>query len=66
YPTKRRLSFMKKLLVSLTLFASLVTATDSASAFQASDAPQTESPKVAIKVDVKEIIGLFDREPEGY
>ncbi|MBD8014524.1 hypothetical protein QL992_10695 [Microbacterium sp. APC 3898] len=57
---------MKKLLVSLTLFASLVTATDSASAFQASDAPQTESPKVAIKVDVKEIIGLFDREPEGY
>ena len=57
---------MKKLLVSLTLFASLVTATDSASAFQAFDAPQTESPKVAIKVDVKEIIGLFDREPEGY
>lgn len=57
---------MKKLFVSLTLFASLVTATDSASAFQVSDALHTESSKAVIKVDVNEIIKLLEREPEGY
>lgn len=57
---------MKKLLVSLTLFAFLATAADSASAFEASDATHTESSKVVIKVDSKEFIGLFDREPGDY
>ncbi|ETP67280.1 hypothetical protein G159_19225 [Planococcus glaciei CHR43] len=57
---------MKKLLVSLTLFASLVTAADSASAFQVSDATHIESSKVVIKVNPKEILELFEREPGSY